>query len=201
MTITAAMAADLAALTEALDEPGTDIAHSLQLLTLYAAAAVESYLGLSVFVPHSDPRLICTTLADGIRAGDIRTSLQVRLPTMAAGHDPAPAVAVILYATVPGTFVDLAADLAWLTGQPLTEFTLDQHLAIPPGPDTTVQLQVASDINQAIGVLIGRGYTPQQAHWQLDVQAANNRTDRHTAARHILAKITTANDDGHFDIN
>jgi hypothetical protein len=86
VTMTAAIAAALTVLTEALDDPDTDtdIAHSLRLLTLDAATAVASYRGLSA--------------------------------------------------------------------------------------------------------LIGRGYTPQQADWQLDVQAANNRTDRHAAALHILAK-------------
>ena len=109
------MAAALAILTEALDEPGTDIAHSLHRLTLDAAAAIPSHLGLSVVVSHSDPPFTVTTLADGAVAGDICTSLHVPLPGIGAGHEPA-SVAVILYAGTPGTFVDLAADLAWLTG-------------------------------------------------------------------------------------
>ena len=197
MTIPAAMAAALAVLTETLDEPGADITHSLHQLTLAAAAAVPSYLGLSVLVPHSDPRFSCTTLTDGIRAGDMHTSLQVLLPTIAAGHDSA--VAVILYATAPGSFVDLAADLGWLTGRPPTDFILDQHLANASGADTAGQLHAASDINQAIGVLIGRGYTPRQAHRELDTQAANTRTERHTTARLILDKATTADGDGHCD--
>jgi hypothetical protein len=53
----------------------------------------------------------------------------------------------------------------------------------PAGPDIAAQLQAACDIDQAIGVLIGRGCTPRQADRQLDVHAATNRTDRHGAAR------------------
>ncbi|MEO6793733.1 MAG: hypothetical protein ABI253_06020 [Mycobacterium sp.] len=200
MTITAAMAAALATLTESLDDPDTDIAHSLQLLTVYAAAAVESFLGLSVVVPHSVPNFTVTVPDHGDFAGDIRTSLHLSLPGP-GGPRKSPPAAVIFYAGSPGAFVDLTADLAWLTSQPLTEFTLDQHLGIPPGPDTTVELHMASDINQALGVLIGRGFTPQQAHRELDVQAAANRTDRHTAARHILTRITTADDDAPFDLH
>ena len=132
------MAAALAILTEALDEPGTDIAHSLHRLTLDAAAAVTSYLGLSVVVSHSDSPFTVTTLAEGAVAGDIRTSLHLRLPGIGA-PEPA-AVAIILYAGSPGAFVDLAADLAWLTARPLSEFILDQHLTVPAGPDTTDQL-------------------------------------------------------------
>ena len=198
--ITAAMDAALAVLTQALDEHGTDIVHSLQRLAFDAAAAVPSYLGLSVVVSHSDPPLTVTTLADTAVAGDIRTSLHVLLSGIGDGHDP-PLVALILYAGTPGTFVDLAADLTWLTGRPLTDVTLDEHLTVPAGPYTAAQLLAASDVNQAIGVLIGRGCTPEQARRQLDIQAANNRTDRHSAARLILETITAADDDQHFDIH
>ena len=56
MTITAAMAASLNILTAALDDPGADVAHSLHQLALQAAAAIPTYLGLSVVVPQYDPR-------------------------------------------------------------------------------------------------------------------------------------------------
>ena len=134
VTITAAMAAALAILTEALDEPGTDIAHSLHRLTLDAAAAIPSYLGLSVVVSHSDPPFTVTTLADGAVAGDICTSLHLRLPGIGGRPRTSLAVAIILYARTPGTFVDLAADLAWLTARPLSDFILDQHLTVAAGP-------------------------------------------------------------------
>lgn len=199
MKITAAMVTSLDILTAALDEPGADIAHSLHQLNIEAAATVPTYLGLSVIVSHNVPRFICTTLTDGVLAGDICTSLQVLLPTTGAGQHPAP-VAVILYARAPGAFVDLAADLAWLTGRPPADFTLDQNLAIPAGSNTTAQLHAASDINQAIGVLIGRGYTLRQADWELDIQAANSKTGRHAAARLILDKLTADDDDQAFGV-
>ena len=181
MTTTAAMAASLKILTAALDDPSADIAHSVQQLAIETAGAIPTYLGLTVSVPQGGLPLTITSLAAGVGDGDISTSLRVLLPTTGAG-DGHP-VAVILYAAAPGAFVDLAADLAWLTGRPTTDFTLDQHLTITPGPDTVGQLQAVSDINQAIGVLIGRGYTPEQADWQLDTQATTSRINRHSAAR------------------
>jgi hypothetical protein len=200
VTMTAAIVAALTVLTEALDDPDTDIAHSLRVLTLDAAAAIPSHRGLSVVVPQSDPPLTLTVLIDGAVAGDVRTSLRF---TFAGQDQPrrSPAVVIILYAGSPGAFVDLAADMAWLTGRPPSDFILDEHvgsaaMSVPEG-----QLRRASEINQAIGALIGRGYTPQQADWQLDVQAANNHTDRHTAARRILAKITLDEDGGSFDVH
>ncbi len=199
MTITAAMVAALEILTEALDDPGTDIAHSLQQLAIAAAAAIPTYHGLSVVVSHSDPPLTVTTLADGVEAGDIRTSLQVLLPTVGADQD-ATTVAVILYAAAPGTFVDLAADLAWLTGRPMSEITLDGHLTVPAKANIRAQLRAASDVNQAIGVLIDRGYTPRQARRHLDIQAATNRTDRHAAAQLILGAVFNADHEQDHDI-
>ncbi len=190
MKIGAALAADLGILTAALDEPGADVLHRLHQLGVAAQGAVPTYLGLSVTVDCSDPPFTFTTLGDGT-ADDVRTSLRLTLPGAGAGDGRAsPSVALILYAGTPGTFVDLAADLAWLTGRPPSDFALDQHLSIPAGSDTGTYLGTASVINQAIGVLIGRGYTPGQAHRELDTQADSAGTDRHTTAQVILDTLT-----------
>jgi hypothetical protein len=191
VTITAALAAELEILTAALDQPGADIARSVHQLALNAAAGVTSYLGLSVLVGRSDPPFAFTILADGVAADDIGTSLRVELPGVGDGGGRL-TVAVNLYAGSPGAFVDLAADMAWLTARPLSDFVLDQHLTIPTQSNTGTQLRAASVINQAIGVLIGRGHTPEQAHWQLDTQAADAGTDRHAAAQLVLATLTGA---------
>jgi hypothetical protein len=192
MKIGAALAADLGILTAALDEPGADLLHSLHQLGVDAQAAVPTYLGLSVTFDGSDPPFTFITLEDGT-AGDVRTSLWLTLPGVGVGVGDgraSPSVALILYAGTPGTFVDLTADLAWLTGRPPSDFALDQHLSGPARPDTGTYLRTASVINQAIGVLIGRGYTPERAHRELDTQADSASTERHTMARFILDKIT-----------
>ncbi|UQX12586.1 hypothetical protein [Candidatus Mycobacterium methanotrophicum] len=188
MEIGAALAADLGILTAALDEPGTDVLHSLHQLGVDAQAAVPSYLGLSVTVDGSDPPFAFTTLEDGA-ADDLHTSLRLTLPGVGEGR-AAPSVALILYASTPGTFVDFAADLAWLTGRPPSDFALDQHLSVPAGLDTGTYLRTASVVNQAIGVLIGRGYTPGQADRELNTQADSAGIDRHTSAQFILDTLT-----------
>jgi hypothetical protein len=194
VTITAALAAELEILTAALDQPGADIARSVRQLALDAAAAITTYLGLSVLLARSDPAFAFTMLADGVAADDIRTSLQMVLPGAGDGGDRL-AVAVSLYAGSPGAFVDLAADLAWLTARPLSDFVLDQHLTVPAPSETGTQLNAVSVVNQAIGVLIGRGYTPEQAHSQLDTQAAHAGTGRLAAAQLVLAKLAAADID------
>jgi len=189
MNITTGLATDLRRLTAALDEPGADIAQSLHKMAADTQAAVRSYLGLNVSVSRSDPLFTFTYLNDGVVAGDIATSVRLTLPSIGDSWAP-PAVALIFYAGSPGAFVDLAADLAWLTARPLSDFVLDQHLTIPAGSGSGAQLSAASVINQAIGVLIGFGYTPQQADRRLDTQAAHAGTDRYAAAQHILATRT-----------
>ena len=184
MKIGAALAADLGILTAALDEPGADVLHSLHQLGVNAQAAVSTYLGLSVTVDGSDPPFRFTTVEDGT-ADDIRTSLRLTLPGVGDGWE-SPSVTLILYAGTPGTFVDLSADLAWLTGRRPSDFALDQHLSVPAGSDAGTYLRTASVINQAIGVLIGHGYTPERAHRELDTQADSAGTDRHTTAQFIL---------------
>jgi hypothetical protein len=188
MKIGAALAADLGILTAALDEPGADVLHSLHQLGVDAQAAVPTYLGLSVTVDGSDPPFTFTTVEDGA-ADDVRTSLRLTLPGVSDGR-ASPSVALTLYAGTPGTFVDLTADLAWLTGRPPSDFALDQHLSVPAGSDAGTYLRAASVINQAIGVLIGCGYTPGQAHRELDTQADSAGTDRHTTAQFILDTLT-----------
>jgi hypothetical protein len=195
VTNTADLAVELEILTAALDQPGTDIAHTLRQLALNAAAAITTYLGLSVLVVRSDPPFAFTSLADGVVAKDIRSSLRVELLGVGDGGNRL-TVAVTLYARSPGAFVDLAADLAWLTARPPSDFVLDQHLTVPTPTNTGSQLRAAAAVNQAIGVLIGRGYTPDQAHRQLGTRAAHAGTDRHTAAQVILANLTAAPVDG-----
>jgi hypothetical protein len=195
--ITAALAVDLGILTAALDEPGTDVAHSLHQLAADATAAIPTYLGLSVTAHGSYPPFTFTTLTDGVVAGDVRTSLGLALPGVGDAI-VFPAVVLVLYAGLPGTFIDLAADLAWLTARPLSDFVLDQHLLAPAGTGTGTDLLEASVINQAIGALIGQDYTLHQAERHLEAQAADAGISRHAASLRILADLTSrfSADDG-----
>jgi hypothetical protein len=128
-----------------------------------------------------------TVLESGTELGDIVTSL--RLPMPPSGDSTMPFAVLILYAGNPGAFVDLAADLAWLTGRALTEFVLDQHRSPPPVGATPGGLAAASLIDQAIGVLIARGYTLERAHHEIDARAERLSVNRSGSANDILSEL------------
>ena len=186
MEITAAVAADLAALTDALDDPGVDLAMLLHQLVADAKFAVNTFVGLTVRVTISGQLSNLTVFEDGGSFGDIGASLLVPMHVMVDGTRAESAIDLVLYASAAGAFTDLAADLAWLSGQDLAEFALDQHLVVIER-DEVDGLFARSLITQAIGMLIARGYTPEQAERQLDAHAARAGADRHIAARLILA--------------
>lgn len=181
----------LAVLTETLDGPGIDIAEFLRGLATGARVAVHSYLGLSVAITTNGSPLDFAVLEDGVRPADIRSSLMVPLSAViGAGVSAEPVITLILYAGTPGAFIDLAADLAWLTAHPVGAFPLDEHRMLRQLPDRITSLSASITINQALGVLIGRGATPEQADVELDGRAAGAGVDRHVAASLILAALS-----------
>lgn len=187
--ITAGLAADLTCLTESLDDPAADIADSMRQMANDAKLAVRSYLGMAVVTTGEHP-VTLTGLEDSVEPDDILTSLWIPFPSTHGG--PAgvgPSLALILYGGKPGAFIDLAADLAWLTGRDLIEFALDDDLTVP---DHAGELSRMTLINQALGMLIGRGRTPEQAQRELHAEATRTGDGHHMIAGRILARLGDA---------
>jgi hypothetical protein len=190
--IPSGLAADLALLTDALDDPAIDIAATLAALMTAAATAVPSYVGLSMRARSPGAHVELTTVDDD-DIGRITTSLRIPLlsgpPSTRAEIE---SVVLVLYAATAGAFVDLAADLAWLTRRSLAEIPVDDDVSggihlHPPEP-----LRAQSAVNQAIGVLIGEGRTPDDARAELGARATLAGVPRHTAAATLLASLPSA---------
>ncbi len=169
MTVPAGLAAELRLLTQALDLSGADVADTLTRLAADAQCTVASYLGLSVAITANHSKLDFTVLSDGTRPEAIRTSLLIPLTTAtASARRSSTSVALILLAAASsGAFTDLSADLSWITGRAPADFRLDEHLALPASYTDPTAIAAMSNINQALGVLIGRGSTPEQAERDL----------------------------------
>jgi hypothetical protein len=192
--ITAAVAADLAALTEALDEPDADLAMLLHQLAADAKFAVGTFVGLTIRVIIGDQPSKLTVFEHGAASGDVKASMLIPMHAIVDGARAETTIDMILYARAPGAFTDLAADLAWLAGLDLVDFTLNQHLIVPER-DEVDGLFARSLINQAIGMLIARGSTSEQAERELAARAVRDGLDRHIAARQILTSADSAGPD------
>lgn len=199
MEITAALGADLSLLTSTLfdfaADPGTDVAASILELATTTRLAVDSFRGLSITITRRTRALAdqvvlrLTLLDDPADPGDIKTSLLLPAPTHTT--QDLPDIQVVLYAASLGAFVDLAADLAFLTGSAFNPADLDRHQSLAHEPDITGVVQHEGVINQAIGALIGRGSTREQAHTELDTLVEQATTDRATEASRILTALTS----------
>lgn len=166
------LAAALVVLDRALGAEG-DLGAALRELAATVRAAVPSSLGM--FVATDDESGFGFTVwgSDGGAppplGGPARTSLA--LPDRTGRRGP---VVVVLLGGAPGAFVDLAADLAHLTATPLAELALDRHLDGSGWPSGSAALLAASAVDQAVGVLIGRGLTCGQARYALAGRAAES---------------------------
>jgi hypothetical protein len=187
--LSAALAADLAMLSEALDEPGADIERTLARLAADAAAATTAFGGLTAAVRVDGEWLTITTLVDPV--GEILTSL--RIPVGEQGH--ALDAYVIMYATRAGALIDLAADLSWLTGRPLDAFVPDEDVAALPTVLMKEGLATRRAVDQALGVLMADGRTLTEARAELDKRATDSGLDRGAAARVILDALSAGAND------
>jgi hypothetical protein len=149
-----AVAADLAALTVALDEPVGDLAVQLQQLGDSCALAVGSYLGISITLVVDEVPVTVTILEDFLDPSEIGTSLMIPLTVLG---DHGPGSQIVLYAATAGAFVDLAADLSYASGAGPDVAQLDQHLRPPDHAAEVTGLTALRLQNQAIGILIDRG--------------------------------------------
>jgi hypothetical protein len=179
MEIPAALAADLKALTDALDEPGTDLETLLHVFGADTRRAVDSYLGLTMTLIIDDFPVTLTTM-DPV---DVATSLRLPLNALC---DVGPGSELVLYADKPGAFVDLAADLSFALGLTEGVVTLDDDLNPVSGPAGMDGLTKMSHMKQAIGILIARGHLPDSARTELDRLANQAQTTVHIAAQQLI---------------
>ena len=178
---------DLNRLTAVLDQRGTDLQSTIAVLIADLRAAVPSFLGLTMALTDDQSGVVLNLLPPALAE---RTNTSVMIP-LGAVNPTGPEGTVVFYAANPGAFVDLAADCRFgygLNG----EVVLDEHLPSedrPAQPSGVVGLAGASIVNQAIGALIHRGHTPEQAHGVLRRHAARDGVALHRAAEQLLHAV------------
>ncbi len=184
MDLSTALAADLASLSNALQDPDGGLEVRLASFADDLRASFGSYLGLTITLAL-DGHQISFSLTD--RVAVAMTSLCIPLPEVAGSE---PGSSLVLYAATPGTFVDLAADLAWTLGLDPAALVLDEHLAVPKSSDVVTGLQEHAIINQAIGVLIEDGHTPESGRAELRLRAELDDVALMVSAQRVLDGLT-----------
>ncbi|HKN45789.1 MAG TPA: hypothetical protein VJW23_17885, partial [Propionibacteriaceae bacterium] len=122
--------------------------------------AAPSYRGLALTL-IIDKQPVTVTSAEPGNTSDIATSLRLSLawvPSLSADSR------ITFYASTPGTFVDLAADLAFALHS--HSIRLDEDIPSALVSDLTGAGRLSA-INKAVGVLISHGHTPDSAQREL----------------------------------
>lgn len=190
MDISAALAAQLALLTQALDNPGIDLEAGLHAFTADVKVAVASYTGMTMRI-ELDGHDVSFTVHDDVTV-EPATSLLIPLATLTPAVTPIDAGStLLLYAATPGAFVDLAADLSYALGIEPAALVLDDHLGRPADPGRLTGLDAHFAIDQAIGVLIDRGHTPESARDELHRLAALDHGNLHVAAQTLVLSASS----------
>jgi hypothetical protein len=166
--ISAALAADLKSLTDALDQPGTDLEALLRGLADDSRRAVHSFLGLTMTLIVEGYPVTLTAMDEFTEDGDIASSMLLPLPALSNAEQGS---LIVFYASRAGAFVDFAADLSFALRLELDALALDEHLTLPVGELGLAGLADMTDVNQAIGILIARGDTPAGARTELHRRA------------------------------
>jgi hypothetical protein len=184
--ISAQLAADLAALSQALDED-VDLETTVRDFAAAAKLAVTSYLGMTVTVSANGHQVSLSVPEHDRAEHDIATSLLIPLvnltPTEAGSS-------LVLYAGTPGAFVDLAADLTYALQVGPDGLIIDAHLN-PTFEDSGLdELADMTHINQAIGILIGRGHSPEGASTELHRLAGLAETTIRVAAHQLIPAVS-----------
>lgn len=182
MDISAQLAADLAVLSQALDDDA-DLETTVRDFAAAAKLAVSSYLGMTVTVIAGGHEVRLNVPDHDRAVHEIGASLLIPSTDMAATESGS---SLVLYAATPGAFVDLAADLTYAMQVGADALVLDAHLTPSLDNAGIDGLADMTRINQAIGILIGRGHTPAGASTELHRLAHSAETTVRVAAHRLI---------------
>jgi hypothetical protein len=177
------VAADLLALSEALDRPGGDLESLLRDLGASCALAVTSCVGFSITLLVDGAAFGVTLLEPPLSGCRIVTSVTIPLACLVSFEVGSE---ITFYATKSGGLVDLTADLSHALGLKPDDAQFDLRL-MPGAPGTsTTGLDNTKSHNHALGILLDQGYDLDQARAELSRLARQGHTSPAVAARRLV---------------
>ncbi len=181
MNCSTALTAQLSALTATSGEADTDLQAILEVLVDDLVSAVPSFVGLTM-TQRFDGFAVTTTVMDR-DPGRLACS-SLALPVDTGGPDK-PACTVVFFAGEAGAFVQFAAGMQRING-PDPRVVLDGPLPHPLPKSGVTGLADLSSVNRAIGVLITRGYFPDEARAELRRRVGESPDNVPDVARRVL---------------
>jgi DNA-binding CsgD family transcriptional regulator len=175
---------DLALLTDALGDPGTDLRDELTVFADQLTAAAPSFLGVTMTVVMDG---VAVTLSADAAVPTPTPKATVNVSFSALMPDDAIDGQMVFCAAEVGAFADLAAVVTRSSGAK-QQVAVDEHLP-PPRSGHAVGvsgLAKFSARNRAIGVLIDQGHCPDQAWIELHHRATRDEVTVDESARLIL---------------
>jgi hypothetical protein len=165
-------------------EQPVELEKSLTALTEAVKSAAPSYRGLALTL-IIDKQPVSVTSAEPGNTKDIATSLCLSLawiPSLSADSR------ITFYASTPGTFVDLAADLSFALD---SDIRLDEDIPPVLASDLTGVGRLSA-VNKAVGVLVDHGHTPDSARHELRHTAASTPCSIQKAAEAVTDNPSSA---------
>jgi hypothetical protein len=178
----AAVLVHLHDLLASIGQDDHDLSETLASLTTALCSTAESYCGLQLTLVENQWPVTLTAFAGA--DPPIRTSL--RLPLALVSRRVDSEGWVIFFASTPGAFTDLAADLSHALGGVRVELDAD----VPPLPRDSglTGLAELTVLNRAVGILVARGHDIEHAHQLLRRDAAAAGVEAHVYAAQILGR-------------
>ncbi len=185
--------AQLSLLPTGAERDGSALVDDLAALVTTLSEAVSGYAGLRLTLVHSGHPVQVAALT-AVRPGqEVVTSLRLGLGPVSDAFEEGGRL--VVWSTVPGSLVDLAADLGYVfaapggatrSGPPAVD--LDADLELPPTVSEVTGLDELATIHRAVGLLIGRGHDPATAHQTLRDGADGDSTSTYAWAVRLLGR-------------
>ena len=210
MDLPAALLAHLKDLTASIGQDGQDLDNTLTALTAALNSTATTYCGLRLTIVENQWPITLTAFTDGHDADghDVPAGTSLRLPLALVSPAADPESRVVFFASTPGAFTDLAADLSYtLGGIPVDQASpavngvdqrgprvdgqrraieLDTDLPLLSRKSGLTGLAELTVLNRAIGILVDQGHDTEQAYELLRRDAAAAGVEPHVYAARIL---------------
>jgi hypothetical protein len=176
--ISAALAADLAAVAKLLDDPHFDLETRPRDHAADLKRAVAAYIGVTMTITV-DGHEISFTTGDSADTAAAASALESPFTALNAAEEGS---SLVVYAAAAAVFVDLATDLSFVLNIGPAALVLDERAAHRSGAGHDRPgmrgVDEFSRINRAIGILLARGHTPETARLELHRLGLDAREDQ-----------------------